>query len=289
MVKRKIIKIDEDVCIGCGDCIPDCPEGAIQLIDGKARIISDLFCDGLGACIGSCPVDAITVEEREAEPYDERRVMENIVKAGPNTIKAHLGHLKSHAQDDFLGEALQYLKERDIAVPDEYKDLGADKKQEAPEFQGCLGMKTMDFRSDPEAGAESSGDGAAIPSQLRQWPIQLHLVSPIASYFKGADVLLAADCVAFTLGNFHPAYLKGKSLAIACSKLDEGREIYVDKIKTMIDTAKINTLTVMIMQVPCCRGMLAIAQEAAGKAGRKIPIKLVVVGIQGEILSEDWV
>ncbi len=144
----------------------------------------------------------------------------------------------------------------------------------------------MDLRK-PET-TEEYATGAVTPSQLRQWPIQLHLVSPAAPYFQGADVLLAADCTAFAVGGFHNDFLKGKSLAIACPKLDEGQEEYVEKIRDLIDEAKINTLTTVIMQVPCCRGLVALAEEAASRSSRKVPIKAVVVSLQGDVLSEDW-
>jgi hypothetical protein len=130
---------------------------------------------------------------------------------------------------------------------------------------------------------------AKVASQLRQWPIQLHLISPTAPYYQGADVLLAADCVAFALGGFHNDFLKGKSLAIACPKLDQGQDVYVEKIKTLIETARINTLTVLIMQVPCCMGLVNLAMEALSKSARKVPVKSVVVSLQGEILSEEWI
>jgi len=154
------------------------------------------------------------------------------------------------------------------------------------EFQGCPGSQTQDFRA--TATAEGPAEGK-VKSQLRQWPIQMHLISPTAPYYQGADVLLTADCVGYALGGFHPEYLKGKAIGIACPKLDEGQEEYVEKIKSWLDDARINTLTVLIMQVPCCRGLLALAQEAAQKAGRKVPIKAIVVGLQGEILAEEWV
>jgi hypothetical protein len=156
--------------------------------------------------------------------------------------------------------------------------------------QGCPGSQVIDMRQNAAAGAvgraEDAG-GAAVPSQLRQWPVQLHLVPPTAPYFQGADVLLTADCVAYAMGSFH-SHLKGKSIAIACPKLDDGREIYIDKIRAWIDEAKINTLTVMIMQVPCCGGLLQMALDAASSATRKVPIKSVVVSLQGEILREEW-
>lgn len=153
-------------------------------------------------------------------------------------------------------------------------------------FCGCPGSEMKDFREENSSESDSAG---TRPSQLRQWPLQLHLVSPMAPYFQKADVLLSADCVAFTVGDFHKDYLKGKSLAIACPKLDEGQEEYVEKIASLIDEAQINTLTVMIMQVPCCGGLLAVAKQGAERAKRKIPIKALVVSLQGEILSEEWV
>jgi hypothetical protein len=152
-------------------------------------------------------------------------------------------------------------------------------------FKGCPGSKTADFRTKE---VQEDAPATGIQSQLRQWPVQLHLVSPVASYYQGADVLLTADCVAYALGNFHTDYLKGKSLAIACPKLDGGQEIYYEKIKSWIEDAKINTLTIMIMQVPCCSGLLKLAEHAARDANRKVPIKYSVIGIQGDILKEEW-
>ena len=279
MTKRKIIKIDEEKCNGCSLCIPNCPEGALRIIDGKARLVSDLFCDGLGACIGHCPQGAITIEEREAEPYDERKVMRNIVKQGKNTIKAHLEHLREHGEMGYFKEAVEFLKEKNIKI-----DL-EDDKMKAKHFNGCPGAKMMDFS---EAGQEGSEEGKRA-SQLRQWPVQLHLVSPMAPYYQGKDVVLAADCVAYALGDFHKDYLKGKSLAIACPKLDSEQDVYTEKITSLIDDAKINTLTVMTMEVPCCAGLLHIAKQAAENSKRKIPIKSVTVAISGKILSEEWV
>ena len=153
-------------------------------------------------------------------------------------------------------------------------------------FEGCPGSKMQDFREKVQESKEESGKRE---SQLRQWPIQLHLVSPMAPYYDKADVLLSADCVAYTAGDFHKDYLKGKSIAIACPKLDEGQDVYVEKIKSFIDDAKINTLTVMTMQVPCCAGLVAIAEQALQSAKRKIPIKSIVVSLQGDVLSEEWV
>jgi hypothetical protein len=153
------------------------------------------------------------------------------------------------------------------------------------EFGGCPGSRVMDFRRNE---AREEAPVAKAQSQLRQWPIQFHLVSPTAPYYQGADVLLTADCVAYALGSYHTDYLKGKSLAIACPKLDQGQEIYTAKIKSWFEDAKINTLTVLIMQVPCCMGLAHLAKEALANSERKVPVKTVVVGLQGEILSEEW-
>jgi hypothetical protein len=153
-------------------------------------------------------------------------------------------------------------------------------------IEGCPGSRTMDFnKTDKENTGPAVGK---INSQLTQWPIQMHLINPSAPYYQGADVLLTADCVAYALGDFHRDYLKDKSIAIACPKLDQGQDVYLEKIKAWIDEAKINTLTVLIMQVPCCGGLLNLAQQAADGAKRKVPIKYVVVGVQGEILQEEW-
>ena len=151
---------------------------------------------------------------------------------------------------------------------------------------GCPGSRMEDFRDKDAASADDAGKRV---SQLKQWPIQLHLISPMAPYYQKADVLLSADCVAYAAGDFHKDYLKGKSIAIACPKLDEGQEVYSEKVQSLIDDAKINTLTVMTMQVPCCAGLVAMAEKGAQSAKRKIPIKSIVLSLQGDVLSEEWV
>lgn len=279
MTIREVIKIDEEKCNGCGLCIPGCPEGALQIIGGKLKLVSELLCDGLGACIKECPQGAITIEKREAESYDEEKVMENLVRQGDEVVRAHLQHLQDHGQNQYFKKAIQYLKNNKMEVP--------MLKNKAEPFHACPGSQVVDFS---ENDNQTKGDeGREIPSQLRQWPVQLHLISPFAPYFQGKDVILSADCVAYSLGSFHSNHLKGKSLAIACPKLDDGQESYVEKITSLIDDSKINSLTVMIMEVPCCGGLLSIAQKGAAAAKRKIPIKLIVVGLQGNILKEEWV
>jgi NAD-dependent dihydropyrimidine dehydrogenase PreA subunit len=283
-MKRTIIKIDEEKCTGCGLCVSGCHEGALQLIEGKARMISELFCDRLGACIGDCPEGAIILEEREAEPYDEIAVMELISVKGETTVLAHLKHLKDHNESVYLAQGIQYIKDANLKIDISSLESKPVNTMEHQHHQGCPGSKSMDFRD--QYNESSTGDTS---SQLRQWPVQLHLLSPMAGYFQKADVLLAADCVAFAMGNFHNAYLKDKILAIACPKLDTNKEVYIEKITAMIDEAKINTLTVMMMEVPCCGGLIQMAKTAAEKASRKIPIKAIYISIQGEVLSEDWV
>lgn len=151
-------------------------------------------------------------------------------------------------------------------------------------FSGCPGSRMVEFKKEDSPARE----GVKVPSQLRQWPVQLHLVSPEAPYYQGADVLLTADCVPFAMGSFHDDFLKGKALAIACPKLDTGQEAYVEKIRAMCEVAEINTLTVMIMQVPCCRGLLATAVQALQESKRKVPLRYVVVSLQGDVLQEEW-
>lgn len=280
-MKRDIIQIEEEKCNGCGECIPNCPEGALQIIDGKARLISDLFCDGLGACIGHCPEEAITIIKRESEPYNERRVMENIVKQGENVIRAHLEHLKEHGEEELLNEALNFLDERGIEI----KNPEIEEKFVMSNTFGCPGARAMEFS---EGSIDDREEGGRV-SHLTHWPIQLHLLSPMAPHYREKDLLLSADCVAYTYPEFHRDYLKGKSLAIACPKLDEGQEIYIEKLTALIDQAGVNTITVLIMEVPCCGGLLYLVQEAQSRAQRKVPVKRVLVSLKGEILEEVWV
>jgi ferredoxin len=274
-MERNIITIDQSKCNGCGLCIPGCPEGAIQVIDGKARLVSDLMCDGLGACLGHCPVGAITVERREAGEYDEDRVMDGIVKQGTATIAAHLRHLKDHDQTDYLRQAQHYLAEHGIPM---------EQSAEAAPHAGCPGARSMAFTDDAAAAGTPRPDR---PTRLTHWPVQMHLLSPAAPHFPGSDFVLAADCTAFALGDFHETFLRGKTLGIACPKLDDGKEMYGEKIRALIDEARIATLTVVIMEVPCCRGLLRIARTAAAGAKRKVPVTCVTVGVRGEIVREE--
>lgn len=293
-MKRDIIHIDEDLCDGCGDCVPNCHEGALQIIDGKARLISDLMCDGLGACIGHCPQGAITMENREAEAYDEIAVMKEMIPKGKNTVIAHLTHLKEHGETAFLQQGVGYLEsvrsELTFDLDEVKRTVHHSQQEEAAGCGGgCPSAIPVDLadRIDPNKSAAEMN--TKLDSALTQWPVQMHLINPRAGYFQGTDLLFAADCVAFSKGDFHQSDLPGKKLVIACPKLDNGLETYVEKVTALIDEAKINTITVMVMEVPCCSGLLKIVQMAVQNANRKVPVKVQVISIKGEIIKEEWV
>jgi NAD-dependent dihydropyrimidine dehydrogenase PreA subunit len=282
-MKRKIIEINEDKCTGCGLCIPNCAEGALQVIDGKARLISDLFCDGLGACIGHCPEDAISVVEREAEEYDEEKVLaERILPAGANTLRQHLEHLRDHGATEYLNQALAYLEKEKIPNP-----LLRPQPPASPftHGSGCPGSQSQAIQRTPTPTIAATDGGA---SELTHWPVQLHLINPAAPHFTGADLLISADCVAYARADLHSAFLRGKKLIIACPKLDHDQEVYLRKLIALVDDARINSITVLRMEVPCCGGIVALARQAVAQASRKIPIKEIIIGIDGGIRSENW-
>ncbi|HAE21924.1 MAG TPA: 4Fe-4S ferredoxin [Spirochaetaceae bacterium] len=306
-MKRTVIEIDEELCDGCGNCAGGCHEGALQIIDGKARLIGESLCDGLGACIGECPRGAITVTEKDAEEYDERRVIEHILPKGAATLTAHLKHLRDHGQDTWLAQGIAALKEKGIVLPGFETALGAIKpaRKEAPiysaaplnapqatiqpqGFSGCPGSMARSFSSgapSPTVKSSAPSTGGGMASRLEQWPVQLHLINPRAPYFQGADILIAADCTAFACGAFHQALLAGRRLVIACPKLDSGKEIYVDKIRALVNESGAASLTVAIMDVPCCGGLKRIVDDALAGATRDLPVNTVVVSSQGGSLS----
>jgi ferredoxin len=306
MMKRKIIQIDDEKCNGCGVCIPDCPEGALQMIDGKARLVSDLFCDGLGACIGTCPQGAITTIEREAEAYNERRVMsENIIPKGQNTIKAHLKHLKDHNEAEYYQQAVDVLTEQGIEIPKEEKPASLpcgcpgtlaksiEKKEEAVTKHNGINnrnIKSGNYAQSPQkdipnknALVHNAECSSGPSSQLSQWPIEMHLLSPDAGYFKDADILVAADCTAFSYGNFHNEFLKGRKLIIFCPKLDSSAEAYIEKLTAIFERNDIKSVTVARMEVPCCGGTTAIVEEALSRSGKDIPLNVTIINIDGTL------
>ena len=241
---RNIVKIDEDKCNGCGQCVTACAEGAIEIVDGKARLVSEVYCDGLGACLGECPTDAITIEQRPAEAFDEA---------------ATEAHLAGKAEE-----------EKAPMAPKPFVCPGAAARKLAPVAQADTGSGTM----------------PAAQSQLGNWPVQLKLVPPQAPYLQNADLLLVADCVPFALPDFHSRFLKGKPVLIACPKLDEGLDDYVAKLADIFRNGQINSLAIIHMEVPCCSGLVRIAQAALAESGATIPTQDVVIGIQGDVLSE---
>jgi len=287
-MKRTIIKIDENTCNGCGVCVNGCHEGALQVINGKAVMVSELYCDGLGACIGDCPVGAIELEEREVEPYSEIAVMERLVPKGEKVILAHLEHLKAHGEKDLLQQGLNYLKEHNLNIP-----FGPNESHEEPKLAcGCPGSMMREIKAPTIRPGMAGFKGIATspaPSELRQFPVQLHLLNPNAGFLHGEHLLLAADCTAFASGDFHNRFLKGKKLAIACPKLDSNLPGYISKLTALIDDACIETLTVIVMEVPCCQGLIRIAEEAREQAHKHIPIKVVILSIEGDVKSEQWI
>lgn len=280
MSKRKMIRIDQRKCNGCGQCIPNCPEGALQIIDGKARLISELCCDGLGACIGHCPQGAIDIEEREAKEYNERKVMENIITQGENVIRAHLEHLQEHNQGQYLQEALDFLRQKKIKIP--FKQTPQNIEHSHPHaFSACPGSKVMDFSKSQRAGATSKPAGGEV-SQLSQWPIQITLVPPQAGYLKNADLLIAADCTAFAYANFHQHLLKDKVLLVGCPKLDNSK-FYQEKITQILKANNIESITCVHMEVPCCFGLMQIVKEALKLSGQDISLEEVTIDIRGKV------
>ena len=274
-VKRKIIEIDEGRCNGCGLCIPNCPEGALQVIDGKARLVSDLFCDGLGACIGHCPEGAIRIVERKAVPYDESRVMERIVKQGENVVKAHLLHLKGHGEKKLLAEALAFLEKKGLPSP-----FGESALEEKNAACSCPGAAEMQFKAGKRSSAPKGITG--LESELGQWPVQLALVNPNAAFFEDAELLICADCVPFAYASFHGDFLKGKALVIGCPKLDD-IEFYREKIAEIIRSNSIRGITLLHMEVPCCFGLMHAVRQALDASGKKIPLRQEIVSVQGKL------
>lgn len=242
---RKIVQIDAEKCNGCGECVPACAEGAIRIENGKAVLSADNLCDGLGACLGECPQDAIHIIEREADEFDEEAV-------------AH--HLA------------QTLPETDHATP-------PPAHQHTP-HGGCPGSRAMTLAPPPTTANQAAT--ANQPSQLGQWPVQLHLVPTSAPYFQNADLLIAADCAPFAYADFHRDFLAGKALVIGCPKLDDNN-FYEEKLTELFRVSSIKSITVLRMEVPCCGGIVMAARRALAASGKDIPFKEITIGIRGEV------
>lgn len=270
-VKRKIIHIDEQLCNGCEQCIPACPEQAIQMVDTpdgpKARLVKELYCDGLGACLGNCPTGALTIKEREADMYDDAATIERIKKVAPEMLEAHQQHLAEHAA--------------------EVAEFGVAQQSKASQDFVCPSARMLQWEDKAETSSQPEEHAVtAQPSELKQWPVQLHLVPPAAPYFKNADLYVVADCVPFAYGNFHQEFLKGKDKAIAvgCPKLDD-TQAYVEKIAQIIAIGQPKSITVVNMEVPCCFGLVRVVEMAAQQAGKDVPVKTVTISIRGDKLT----
>jgi len=279
-MKRKIITIDEEKCTGCGQCIPDCPEGALQVLDGKVRLISDLFCDGLGACIGTCPEGAIAVIEREADAYDEREVMKNIERQGESVIKAHLEHLSGHGETNLYTQAVAYLHEMKIPVPHHPGDSTHEELHACKTFT-CPGSAARVIEHAPVQSRHT--DAVHVESELKQWPVQLKLLNPANPYFEGADLLVAADCVPFAYADFHKRFLKDKIVIIFCPKLDTDIEEYITKLAEILKIHQVKSITAIHMVVPCCSGVVNVVNQALHRSGKTIPIQDVTITLQGTV------
>jgi len=250
---RKIVTIDKEKCDGCGLCVPSCAEGAIRIVDGKAELAADNLCDGLGACLGDCPRDAITIIEREADAFDEEAVHQHLSGGGHDAAPAPQAQPQAPAQPH---------------------------AHAAAHHGGCPGSRAQSLT--PVAPAQAGPVGAQ-PSQLGQWPVQLHLVPPTAPYFQDADLLIAADCVPFAYADFHRDMLAGKAVVIGCPKLDDN-DFYTKKLTELFRVSSIKSITVVRMEVPCCGGIVAAARQALAACGKEIPFKEVKVSIRGEVL-----
>ncbi len=241
-VKRKIVEIDAERCNGCGQCVPACAEGAMQIIDGKAKLISDVYCDGLGACLGECPQDALKVIERVADEFDEAAV-EKHLQASPPSQSA----------------------------------------EAAISASGCPSARTR-ILSPAQKNDIAAGAAERQKSALAHWPVQIRLVQPGAAFLKNADLLIAADCTPIAYPDFHKDFLQGKAVMIGCPKFDDA-DAYIEKFAQIFKTANIKSVTVVVMEVPCCQGLPVIVREGMERAGKNMPIEKIVISADGEILQ----
>lgn len=245
-VKRRIIEIDDELCDGCGQCVPSCAEGAIQIIDGKARLVEEKYCDGLGACLGECPTGALSVVDQEAEEFDEKAVAE---------------YLSSKAQEKSPDEAM---------LP-----CGCPSAQ----------IQTFVFPGSCQEANKPAIQKSSI-SALSHWPVKIRLVPPTAPFLKGADLLVVADCVPVVYPSFHQDFLKGRAVLVGCPKFDDVQD-YIERFVEIFKTADIKSITVPIMEVPCCSGLPMILKKAMEEAKKEIPVELVVISARGEVLKKE--
>lgn len=251
---RKIIEINEELCNGCGQCVPDCAEGSLKIIDGKARLVADKLCDGLGACLGSCPTGALKIVEREADEFDEEAVEEYL------------------AGEQAAAKAQEKPKTMDCGCASTHIQTFAPR----PAMSPCQAANA------PKAAARGGA------SELTHWPVQIRLIPAHAPFLQNADVLVAADCTAVAVRNFQEKYLAGKTVMMGCPKFDDA-ESYVQRFTEIIDTCNLKSLTVLIMEVPCCSAMNVIIRRALERAGKNVPVEQITISTRGEeIARKTW-
>jgi len=250
-VIRKIIKIDEDLCNGCGNCVPACAEGALEIIDGKARVIAEIYCDGLGACLGECPTGALTVEERTADEFDENAV-----------------------------EKMLAGKKREEVSPQGHRVL--------PMAAGGCPSARMMQSFEPAGAVSPSATGVPAESALSHWPVQIMLVPPTAPFLKGADLLVLADCVPVAFPTLHRDFLQGKRVMMGCPKFDN-TEAYIEKFAQICRQSGIRSITSVVMEVPCCAALPVIVKKGMERSGVKVPMEEVVISVRGKILERRQV
>ncbi len=248
-MQREIIIIDEEKCDGCGLCVPACHERAIQMVDGKAKLVSEIYCDGLGDCLGECPQGAITMETREAEDFNEA------------AVEQHLAKLEAQ---EAVTEAKQVV-------------------QSQPAFGGCPGSAARTIeREAPVSTAVQESESAPLQSHLANWPVQIMLAPVQAPYFQGAKLLIAADCVPFAYADFHRKFVEGRTVIVGCPKLDDA-EFYIEKLTKLFQGNDLQSIELPIMEVPCCSGLVQIVRSALAASGKKIPLTVSVIGIRGDL------
>ncbi|MHC4944643.1 MAG: ATP-binding protein [Planctomycetota bacterium] len=278
MPVRKIIRIDEEKCDGCGLCVDACHEGAIQIIDDKAKLVSETYCDGLGDCLAECPQDAITIEEREAKPFDEAAVAAHLAVQEQSGEKAPAAEATATpAGGGCPGSAL-----RTFDASSNQQKAPANNKPPFPAGGGCPGsaMRRFQESAPPAEGA----DTPAGPSRLSHWPVQLMLVPPGAPFLKNSDILVCADCVPFAVPDFHARYLTGKTVLVGCPKLDD-LAYYEEKLKAIFAEAQPRSVTVIKMEVPCCNGIATAAFQARNEVIPQTKIEAYTIGLQGAELD----
>jgi len=254
---RKIIHIDEEKCDGCGLCVPSCAEGAIRIVDGKARLVAEKYCDGLGACLGECPRGAIRMVEREVEAFDEGAAME------------HLRSTKEEAKPAPAGPA-----------------HGCPSARIHSFAGGCPSARMHNFAAGAAESRGASPAEAPVPSALTHWPVQIRLVPPHAPFLKNADLLVAADCTPMAYGDFHRDFLKGKVVMMGCPKFDD-MALYEERFGQIFAQAEVRSVTVLVMEVPCCQGLPFLLKKVLKESGKNIPLEIVTVGLQGNLLRRE--